>query len=149
MVACVLEQRKQLQGAKSARSAATELQQYVDSLPSGEREVKLIVAGGAGEGSLVLPRVALDRLIEILESLGDGQEPSVLPMAKELSTGDVASLLGVSRQYVVRLIDDGRLPCRKVGNRRRVRIDEALRHLREDNQKRALRLRDEMLDAAS
>ena len=149
MVASVQEQRKQLQGAKSARSAAAELQQYVDSLPSGEREVKLIVTDGSNEGSLVLPRVALDRLIEILESLGDGQEPSVLPMAKELSTGDVAALLGVSRQYVVRLIDDGRLPCRKVGNRRRVRIDEALRHLREDNQKRALRLRDEMLDAAS
>ena len=65
-------------------------------------------------------------------------------MAKELSTGEIASLLGVSRQYVVRLIDDGRLPCRRVGNRRRVRSDEALRYLREDNRRRAQRLRDEM-----
>ncbi len=145
-MASVQEQREQLQRAKAARSAATELQEYLDSLPLSEPEVKVILASGSGERSFVLPRAALDRTIEVLESLGDGQEPSVLPMVKELSTGDVASLLGVSRQYVVRLIDDGRLPCRKVGNRRRVRVDEALRYLREDNRRRAQRLRDEMAE---
>jgi excisionase family DNA binding protein len=145
-VASVQEQREQLQRAKTARSAAIELQDYLDSLPPRESEVKVILAGGSGERSFVLPRAALDRTIEVLKSLGDGQAPSVLPMVKELSTGDVASLLGVSRQYVVRLIDDGRLPSRKVGNRRRVRVDEALRYLREDNRRRAQRLRDEMAE---
>jgi len=145
-MASVQEQREQLQRAKGARSAATELQEYLDSLPPSDPEVKVILAGGSRERSFVIPRAALDRTIEVLESLGDGQEPSVLPMVKELSTGDVASLLGVSRQYVVRLIDDGRLPCRKVGNRRRVRVGEALRYLREDNRRRAQRLRNEMAE---
>jgi excisionase family DNA binding protein len=116
-------------------------------VPVGEDDVKVVLVDAVGERSLVVPRVALDRTVEILNSLGDGQEPSVLPMAKELSTGEVASLLGVSRQYVVRLIDDGRLPCRKLGNRRRVRVDEALRYLREDTGRRAQRLRDEMVEA--
>lgn len=146
-MASVQEQRDQLQRAKAARSAAVELQEYLDSLSLSEPEVKVILASGLGERSFVLPRAALDRTIEVLEALGDGQEPSVLPMAKELSTGEVANLLGVSRQYVVRLIDDGRLPCRKVGNRRRVRVDEALRYLREDNRRRARRLREEIAKA--
>lgn len=146
-MASVPEQREQLQRAKVARGAAVELQECLDALSDAEYEVKAVLAWGSGERSLVLPRAALDRMVEVLESLGDGQEPSVLPMAKELSTGEVATLLGVSRQYVVRLIDEGRLPFRRVGNRRRVRIDEALRYLRDDNRRRAERLRAEMARA--
>lgn len=146
-MASVQKQREQLQRAKAARVSSAELREYLDTLSGCEAEVKVILVGDSGERSLLLPREALERTIEVLEALGDGQEPSVLPMAKELSTGDVASLLGVSRQYVVRLIDDGRLPCRKVGNRRRVRIEEALRFLREDNRRRTQRLRDDMVAA--
>lgn len=146
-MASVQEQRRQLQRAQQARSAADELGTVLETVPPSEADVKLSLPGLAGDRTVTVPRVALDRLVEVLESLGDGQEPSVLPMAKELSTGEVGSLLGVTRQYVVRLIDDGRLPYRKVGNRRRVRVDEALRYLREDQRRRASRLRDEMARA--
>ncbi len=146
-MASVEEQRRQLQRAHEARSAADELAMVLEAVPTSEGDVKLSLPGLAGDRTVTVPRVALDRLLEVLESLGDGHEPSVLPTAKELSTGEVANLLGVSRQYVVRLIDDGRLPCRKVGNRRRVRVDEALRYLRDDQRRRATRLRDEMARA--
>jgi excisionase family DNA binding protein len=82
-------------------------------------------------------------LVEILEAFGDGQDPSVLPMAKELSSGELAGLLGVSRQYAVRLLDDGRIPYRRVGNRRRVLVGDALRYLRDDNRRRVERFRDQ------
>tara|TARA_R100000935_G_scaffold45490_1_gene68628 strand:+ start:40 stop:483 length:444 start_codon:yes stop_codon:yes gene_type:complete len=146
-MASVQEQRRQLQRARYAKSAAEELTVILDALSSSEAEVKVSLPGPAGDRSIAVPRVALERLVEVLESLGDGQEPSVLPMAKELSTGEVANLLGVSRQYVVRLIDDGRLPCRMVGNRRRVRVDEALRYLRDDDRRRAQRLAEEIARA--
>lgn len=146
-MASVQEQRKQLQRARDAKAAAEELAAVIDGLPPGEVDLKATVSGSVGDRTVAVPRVAIERLIEVLESLGDGQEPSVLPTAKELSTGEVAKLLGVSRQYVVRLIDDGRLVCRMVGNRRRVRIDEALRYLREDNQRRKRRLDDEIVRA--
>jgi excisionase family DNA binding protein len=61
-------------------------------------------------------------------------------MAKELSSGELASLLGVSRQYAVRLLDEGRLPFRRVGNRRRVRLSDAVCYLREDDRRRSDRL---------
>lgn len=146
-MASVQEQRRQLQRARDAKYAAEELMVVLDALPPSEADVKVSLPGPAGDRTVAVPRVALERLSEVLESLGDGQEPSVLPMAKELSTGEVANLLGVSRQYVVRLIDDGRLPCRMVGNRRRVRVDEALRYLRVDNRRRARRLGEEIVRA--
>jgi len=141
-MASVAEQRKAVERARVAVAAAADLSSYLLSTGEGEQDMKLVVAGPGGDRVFAVPRVAVERLVEVLEALGDGQEPSVVPMMKELSTGDVASLLGVSRQYVVRLIDEGRLPCRRVGNRRRVRLDEALRYLREDNQRRAGRLRE-------
>jgi len=107
-----------------------------------DEELKAILIGSDGERTVTLPRAALGYLVEVLEALGDGREPSVVPMAKELSTGEVASLLGVSRQYTVRLLDDGRLPYRRVGNRRRVQLRDALAYLREDNRRRVEGLRD-------
>lgn len=136
----VREQRQRVQRAAEARSAARELEELLESVPADDG-VKVALPDSACLGAMVVPRIALERLVEVLVALGDGQEPSVLPRAKELSTGEVASLLGVSRQYVVRLIDDGRLPCRRVGNRRRVRVDEALRYVREDDRRRVARLR--------
>ncbi len=59
-----------------------------------------------------------------------------MPFARDLSTGEVADLLGVSRQYVTRLLDDGRLTFRRVGNRRRIALRDALQFLRTDDRRR-------------
>jgi excisionase family DNA binding protein len=42
-----------------------------------------------------------------------------------LSTGEVAKLLGVSRQHVVNLVDRGDLPSTRVGTHRRIRRADA------------------------
>lgn len=141
----VQKQRKQIQRAREARDAAAELGAVLAELQSSEADVKFTVASLGGDRSVTLPRTAVVRLTEILEALGDGQDPSVVPATLELSTGDVADLLGVSRQYAVRLIDDGRIASRRVGNRRRVRMGDALRYLRDDNRKRVQRYRDRVL----
>ena len=43
---------------------------------------------------------------------------------KLLSTQQVADILGVSRPFVVKLIDGGQLPAQLVGTHRRVRADD-------------------------
>ena len=143
-LATVSEQRTAIERARLAGAAASELESFLRE--DADRELKLTVAGRNGDRTVVVPRSAVEMLTEILEALGQGREPNVVPMAKELSTGEVAGLLGVSRQYAVRLLDEGRIPFRRVGNRRRVRLSDALRYLREDNRRRAERL-GEMADA--
>jgi excisionase family DNA binding protein len=56
---------------------------------------------------------ALDRIIDQM----DGDE--------FLSTGDVAKLLGVSRQHIVDLCDRGELPFEMAGTHRRIRRSDA------------------------
>lgn len=127
--------------ARAARSASAEVSDLLDR--SGEdADLKVTIAGRDGERALVLPRAAVESLVEVLDALGDGREPSVVPMNTELTTGEVAGLLGVSRQYAVRLLDDGRLPFRRVGNRRRVPLRAVLRYLREDDRRRVAGLRE-------
>jgi excisionase family DNA binding protein len=106
-----------------------------------DADVKVVFSGPGGERPVVLPRAAVELLGEVLDSLADGREPNVVPFARELSTGEVAGLLGVSRQYTVRLLDDGRLPYRRVGNRRRVALRDALSYLRADDRRRVDALR--------
>lgn len=139
-MASLPEQRAAIERARLAGTAARELESFLERGDGYERELKLLVVGREGERTVVVPRTAIGMLVEVLEALGQGREPSVVPMTKDLSTGEVAGLLGVSRQYAVRLLDGGQIPFRRVGNRRRVRMSDALRYLREDDRRRADRL---------
>lgn len=132
--------KERIDQARLARNSASELEQLVGE--SSAAEWKVVVSSPTGDRALVLPRSALERLTEVLAALGDGKEPSVVPMATDLSTGELAGLLGVSRQYAVRLLDDDRMPSRRVGNRRRVALADALSFLRCDDKRRKEALRD-------
>ena len=56
---------------------------------------------------------------------------------KWLTTQQVADVLGVSRPWVVKLIDAGELPAQMVGTHRRVRADELEKYRRVRRQKSA------------
>lgn len=72
------------------------------------------------------PKTAIDGLIELLTVTAEGDEATVVRSHPEVTTQQVARLLNVSRPTIVKLIDDGVLPSRKVGSHRRVPLTELL-----------------------
>ena len=83
---------------------------------------------------IAIPPGALRLLVDMLTQLGQGRAVTVLPQNAELTTQEVADYLNVSRPYVVKLIEEEKLPARKVGTRRRIAFEDLLRF---DEQQRA------------
>ncbi|MEY8689646.1 MAG: helix-turn-helix domain-containing protein [Leptothrix sp. (in: b-proteobacteria)] len=85
---------------------------------------------------IAIPPGALRLLVDLLTQLGQGRAVTVLPQNVELTTQEAADYLNVSRPYVVSLIEQNKLPARKVGTRRRVAFEDLLRF---DEQQQAQR----------
>jgi len=84
---------------------------------------KLVGPDGA---TTAIPESVFYVLERVAEVLARGDSLTVVPVGKELTTQQAADLLNVSRQYLVRLLDDGRIPFRKTGKHRRLRIEDVL-----------------------
>lgn len=73
-----------------------------------------------------VPASAVSVLAEVLDHLQRGELVRVVVDTEEITTGQAADLLNVSRPYVVGLVERGELPSRKVGTRRRLRLADVL-----------------------
>lgn len=67
-------------------------------------------------------------LEDLLQQLAAGKAVQVLTLDEEISTQQAAELLNVSRPYLVKLVEEGQLPYRKVGPRRRLYLEDVLAH---------------------
>jgi excisionase family DNA binding protein len=83
------------------------------------------LVGPSGE-AISIPESVFYVLERVAEVMARGDSITVVPVGRELTTQQAADILNVSRQYLVRLLDDGRIPFTKTGKHRRVRIEDVL-----------------------
>lgn len=67
-------------------------------------------------------------LLEVIDLAMVGAVIDITGLPKDLSTGQVAELLGVSRPTVVSLIDSGKLPATRVNAHRRINTVDAMEY---------------------
>lgn len=121
-----------------------------DDRPMAALLSNLLQGGAVGHARLSLRREdgrAIDlspALVNVLETVAEvvagGATVMVLPSHAALTTQEAADALGVSRQYLVRLLDRGDLPSHKVGAHRRVRAEDlaVYRRRRDEARREAL-----------
>lgn len=102
---------------------ARESSQRLRRLVKSNRTLRFTASSGkAGskEETVEIPAHAAELLLRLLNEMAQGHAVTLIPIHAELTTQQAADLLGVSRPFVVKEIEEKRLPARKVGTRRRV-----------------------------
>ena len=101
-----------------------------------KRPLTLRVHDAEQEQPIELPAGAVELLMDILEAMAAGQGVTIVPENAELTTVEAAGLLNVSRPFLIRLLEDGVIPHRKVGKHRRVRLEDVMAYKARDDRER-------------
>lgn len=83
-----------------------------------------------------IPESAIKLLLEIIHQIAEGNALTLIPEHTNLTTQEAADLLNVSRPFFVKLLESGEMPFQKVGNRRRILIDDVLKYKDKIHQER-------------
>jgi excisionase family DNA binding protein len=84
-------------------------------------ELRVQVDGGP---VLRLPKSISDLLYTMLTEMAQGNAVTLIPIHAELTTQEAADYLNVSRPYLIKLLEQGKIKFNMVGTHRRVRFSD-------------------------
>jgi excisionase family DNA binding protein len=88
-----------------------------------EAEAKLIGPDGKTE---ILPNNLYSFLLRLLADLRAGHSVTILQSRHELTTVEASKILGMSRQFLIKLLEKGEIPFHFVGTHRRIYVRDAM-----------------------
>ena len=121
------------------RDMAEEAANFLATLREANQGLQLVASVSNGDSrreSVILPQLAVDMIAQLLIEMGRGHAVVVEPVEAELTTQQAADILNVSRPYLIGLLDEGKIPYRKVGNRRKISLMQLLDYKRRDDKHR-------------
>lgn len=90
---------------------------------------------------VAVPTKALDLLFYILNNMAEGKSISLVPSDSEITTQQAAGMLNVSRPHIVKLLEDGIIPHKKVGSHRRILLEHLIEYDRKQKEQREASLK--------
>jgi excisionase family DNA binding protein len=76
-----------------------------------------------------LPEPLYQTFLRIFTLLRQGIGVTFVPHEENLTSQAAADLLGVSRPYLIRLIDAGKIPCTLAGSHRRIKLKDVMAYI--------------------
>jgi len=93
-------------------------------IKEGEPTTLSLALEGGEVRTVTLAPALTASLLEVLRLVSSGRGFLTIPVEAELTTQQAADLLNVSRPFLVKLLEDGKIPFTKTGRHRRVRADD-------------------------
>lgn len=126
-------QQATAQDTSMAKRASQVLSRYVEK--GRTLHLKIAEEGEPAE-LLALPSSVLPFLRDALEAVSNGTSVTLLSEEEELTTSQAAEILGVSRPFLVKLLEGGELSYRIVGSHRRLTVGEVMSYKEKTKKKR-------------
>ena len=112
----------------------------VESLDHSRAAAITLTSDTGDAPSISVPTKTLRLIADMLGMLSERQTVMFMPAKRELSTVEAANFLNVSRPFVIKEIEQGRLKHRKVGSHRRIALVDLVEYAdgQRSNQRAAL-----------
>ncbi len=110
---------------ESEAAIARKARERLQGVARANQDITIHVEGAASL-AVPLPAKAVQMMMQVLDAMAEGKALSIIPHEAEFTTKQAADFLNVSRPFVCKLIDEGRLPARFVNRHRRVKFSDLL-----------------------
>jgi excisionase family DNA binding protein len=116
----LLEERPSVLPSKKDSDLAREASRAISSVQTKSLRVRI------DNKELILPEAATRLIQHLLTEMAQGNAVTIIPIHAELTTQEAADFLNVSRPYLIRLLEQKKIPFHMVGTHRRVRFEDLM-----------------------
>jgi excisionase family DNA binding protein len=101
----------------------------MESLDHSRAAVITLTTDSGEHPSVDLPPAALRFIGQLLGAMSEGRPITLMPSKQEFSTVEAANFINVSRPFVIKEIEAGRLKHRMVGSHRRIPFEGLVEYM--------------------